>query len=171
MSKRSSRQHRLPPRTARRGRFHDHLLTIVLVGLFVVSWIGQFVAQAAEVSADARAHGQAFTWAEFWPQFLSATFENWQSEFLQLFTFVLLTAYLIHRGSAESPDGDDETKAMLEELLARTERSDDAKVTVNPAGAPGEQFGLTSRGAAGAGKRGSRTRSPVSAIRLRRYGW
>jgi hypothetical protein len=133
MPKRSSWQHRLPPKTARRGWFHDHLLTIVLVGLFVVSWIGQFIAQAAEVSAEARAHGQAFTWADFWPQFLSATFENWQSEFLQLFTFVLLTAYLIHRGSAESPDGDDETKAMLEELLARTERSDERARESNPA--------------------------------------
>ncbi len=39
---------------------------------------------------------------------------------LQLFTFVLLTADLIHRNSAESADGDDELKAMLQELLDRT---------------------------------------------------
>jgi hypothetical protein len=132
MSKRSSWQRRLPPRSAQRGWLHDHLLTIVLVGLFVVSWIGQFVAQVAEVSNDAREHGQAFSWAEFWPQFLSASFENWQSEFLQLFSFVLLTAHLIHRGSAESPDADDETKAMLEELLARTERTDDRVKETKP---------------------------------------
>jgi hypothetical protein len=125
MSKTRSWQRRLPPRTARRGWLHDHLLTVVLVSLFVVSWIGQFVAQTVEVSNDAREHGQSFSWADFWPQFLSATFENWQSEFLQLLTFVLLTAHLIHRSSAESPDSDDETKAMLEELLARTERADD----------------------------------------------
>jgi len=39
--------------------------------------------------------------------------ENWQSEFLQLLTFVVLTAVLIHRGSHESKDGDDEMRATL----------------------------------------------------------
>ncbi|GGS60256.1 DUF6766 family protein [Actinokineospora fastidiosa] len=111
----------LPARTARRGWLHDHALTIVLVTLFLVSWVGQFIAQVLEVRDTAEEHGQAFSWSDFWPRFLSATFENWQSEFLQLFSFVLLTAYLIHRNSAESPDGDDETKAMLQELLDRTE--------------------------------------------------
>lgn len=117
-------QRRLPPRTARRGWVHDHLLTIVLAAMFLVSWLGQFIAQLAEVSNNAAEHGQPFSWSEFWPEFLASTFENWQSEFLQLFTFVALTAVLIHRNSAESADGDDEIKAMLEELLARTESSD-----------------------------------------------
>jgi hypothetical protein len=133
MSKNSSWQRRLPPRTARTGWLHDHLLTIVLAGLFVASWIGQFIAQVVEVGNNAREHGQSFSWAEFWPEFLSATFENWQSEFLQLLSFVLLTAHLIHRNSAESADGDDETKAMLEELLARTEPSDDRAKQTNRA--------------------------------------
>lgn len=122
MSDTKSWRRRLPARSARRGWLHDHMLSIVLVGMFLISWIGQFVAQAVEVKADAREHGQAFAWSDFWPQFWSATFENWQSEFLQLASFVVLTAYLIHRNSAESPDGDDETKAMLEELLARTDK-------------------------------------------------
>jgi hypothetical protein len=121
MSRTSSWQRRLPPRTARRGWLHDRALTIALATLFLLSWIGQFIAQAIEVGHEAQQHGQSFQWGEFWPAFLSATLENWQSEFLQLLMFVVLTAYLIHRGSAESPDGDDELKAMLEELLARTE--------------------------------------------------
>jgi len=33
---------------------------------------------------EAEQHGQAFTWSDFFPQFFSSTFENWQSEFLQL---------------------------------------------------------------------------------------
>lgn len=112
---------RLPQRAARRGWVHDHLLTIALAALFLISWLGQFISQVAEVGNEAREHGSSFAWSEFWPQFLSATFENWQSEFLQLFSFVMLTAYLIHRNSAESADGDDEIKAMLAELLERTE--------------------------------------------------
>src|SRR5690349_2771593 len=59
------------------------------------------------VSAEQQQHGQAaqvfgsdgyvWTWA-------SATFENWQSEFLQLLTMAVLTSFLIHKGSAESRD-------------------------------------------------------------------
>ena len=30
---------------------------------------------------------------------VQATMENWQSEFLQLFTMVVVTGFLIHRGS------------------------------------------------------------------------
>ena len=56
----------------------------LLLGLFLASWIGQFVATLIEVGNEAREHGQEFQMSEFWPTFLSATFENWQSEWLQL---------------------------------------------------------------------------------------
>jgi hypothetical protein len=46
---------------------------------------------------------------------------------------VVLTASLIHRTSAESPDGDDEIKAMLQELLARTEAGDQPGGRTGPA--------------------------------------
>jgi hypothetical protein len=39
--------------------------------------------------------------------FLSAVFENWESEFLQMAAYVILTAMLFQRGSAESRDPDD----------------------------------------------------------------
>ena len=39
--------------------------------------------------------------------FLSALFENWESEFLQMSAYVILTAILFQRGSAESRDPDD----------------------------------------------------------------
>jgi hypothetical protein len=35
-------------------------------------------------SNEAQQHGQSFAWADFFPQFFESTFENWQSEFLQL---------------------------------------------------------------------------------------
>lgn len=38
---------------------------------------------------------------------LSALFENWESEFLQMAAYVMLTAMLFQRGSAESRDPDD----------------------------------------------------------------
>jgi hypothetical protein len=38
--------------------------------------------------------------------FLEATMENWESEFLQMFAYVLLTAFLFQKGSAESKNPD-----------------------------------------------------------------
>jgi hypothetical protein len=52
--------------------------------------------------------------------------ENWQSEFLQLLAFVVLTAFLIHRGSHESRDGADELKAMLTDMDQRLARIEQA---------------------------------------------
>jgi hypothetical protein len=56
----------------------------LLLGLFIASWVGQFITMLIEVGNEARQHGQAFQFNEFLPQFWSATFENWQSEWLQL---------------------------------------------------------------------------------------
>ncbi|TBZ50646.1 DUF6766 family protein [Rhizobium leguminosarum] len=39
--------------------------------------------------------------------FLSSLFENWESEFLQMSAYVMLTAFLFQRGSAESKDPDE----------------------------------------------------------------
>jgi uncharacterized protein DUF6766 len=39
-------------------------------------------------------------------EFLSALFENWESEFLQMSSYVVLTAMLFQRGSSESRDLD-----------------------------------------------------------------
>jgi hypothetical protein len=56
----------------------------LLLALFLASWIGQFFTQMIEFGNDAREHGQPFQLSEYMPQFWSATFENWQSEWLQL---------------------------------------------------------------------------------------
>jgi hypothetical protein len=37
-----------------------------------------------EVGNEAREHGESFSMSDFWPQFWGSTFENWQSEWLQL---------------------------------------------------------------------------------------
>lgn len=42
------------------------------------------------------------------PSFQSAPFENWESEFLQTSAYVIMTAFLFQRGSAESKDPDED---------------------------------------------------------------
>ena len=97
-------------------------LGIVLLALFLGSWIGQTWTGWREFVAEQASHGQSarwlgadgYVWA--WGQ---ATFENWQSEFLQLFAMVVLTAYLVYRGSPESKDGQEEMQRAIERIERR----------------------------------------------------
>jgi hypothetical protein len=92
-------------------------LSIAFCILFFVSWAGQGVAQWQEFTDDARTHHESVEVGDFMAVFSKSTLENWQSEFLQLFSFVVLSSLYIHRGSAESKDGDD----RMEEALKRIE--------------------------------------------------
>jgi hypothetical protein len=105
----------------------DYSLSLVLAGLFLLSLLIQTVAGWYIYASDQQDHGQVATlfgdsgyiwdWAE-------ATFENWQSEFLQLFSFVVLSAFLIHRHSHESRDDQDELKKQVEQVLADLKERD-----------------------------------------------
>lgn len=89
----------------------------VLLLLFIGSWAGQFFAQLAEFRSDQSAHGQPFVWGDYLTSFLASTFENWQSEWLQLvFQAVLLLGakHLIFRVDAED----------MERLEAKVDRID-----------------------------------------------
>lgn len=94
----------------------DYGLGVALAALFLVSWLIQSLAGWVEFTGEQAAHGetaQLFGSSGYIWRWLEATFENWQSEFLQLFTMVVLTAFLIHRGSSESKDSDDEMMLQL----------------------------------------------------------
>lgn len=98
---------------------HNYGLTLVLFAMFLMSWLAQGITGWEEFRAEQQEHHQAAElWGSdgyIWP-FASATFENWQSEFLQLFTFVILSAYLIHRGSPQSKDGDEEMLRRIKHI-------------------------------------------------------
>jgi hypothetical protein len=104
-------------------------LSISFLALFLISWVGQAIAEWGTFAQEERAHGEPPAVADFFVQFGQSTFENWQSEFLQLFSFVVFSALLIHHGSAESKDGTD----RIEQAVKRIEkRLDDAGI-----GSPG----------------------------------
>jgi hypothetical protein len=102
----------------------DFGLSLAFCGLFVVTWIAQAIAEWGTFVQEQRDHGEAARVSEYLVQFGQSTLENWQSEFLQLFSFVVLSAVLIHRGSAESKDGDDEMRATLARIEERLDRLD-----------------------------------------------
>lgn len=94
-------------------------LTIVLGVLFLVAWVAQTYAGWKDFAAEQKALGEAaqvFGDSGYVWHWLSQTMENWQSEFLQLLTFVVLTSFLIHRGSHESKDTDDEVSEQLDRI-------------------------------------------------------
>jgi hypothetical protein len=90
----------------------------LVTGLFFfISWAGQFVAQLLVQQNEAQQHGQAFEWSEFFPQFFASTFENWQSEFLQLVWQAVGLALLYCWGSSQSRESDERLEAKLDRLL------------------------------------------------------
>ena len=87
-------------------------LSIVWLGLFFLTFIlGQTVSGHHEYNETQREHAKApVSYTDYWTtaHFLEATMENWESEFLQMFLFVALTAFLYQKGSAESKKLDEE---------------------------------------------------------------
>lgn len=97
----------------------DRSLGIFFLAIFFLSWIGQLVTQWYQFRGEQETHGEgaAFWSGDFWFGFWQATFENWQSEFLQISAFVIATAYLVYKGSAESGDADQRIEAKVDALL------------------------------------------------------
>ncbi len=102
--------------------WRDYGLSLTLVALFLGAWVLQTWTGWVEFVADAEAHGQtaeAFGPSGYIWSWAQATFENWQSEFLQVFVFIVLTTFLVHRRSHESPDTDYDTEASLRRIEAK----------------------------------------------------
>ncbi len=104
-----------------RRLWRDYSLSLVLTALFLGSLILQAVFNYAEWQEETLAHGQALEVGSYLTYFLGRVFENAQSEFLQLLSFVVLSCYLIHRNSPQSRDGDDEMQAKIDRILQRLE--------------------------------------------------
>jgi hypothetical protein len=83
-------------------------LSLVVFCLFFFTFlVGQFFVGRQHYNNEQQEHGQAsVTYIEYLGgnHFLEATMENWESEFLQMFFFIVLTVFLFQKGSAESKD-------------------------------------------------------------------
>lgn len=88
-----------------RAWLRDNGLSICLFSLFLLSQLGLSCAGWLRCNQERGDHGQAaISYARYLASddFLEATMENWESEFLQMSAFVLLTVVLRQKGSAES---------------------------------------------------------------------
>src|SRR5262245_37878559 len=98
----------VPERPQRNDTFlRRNALGIVCFGFFLVLLVGLLLTGHRSYNADQLEHGGAtvslFMYlgrGHFW----EAVFENWESEFLQMAAYIVLTVFLIQKGSSESKD-------------------------------------------------------------------
>jgi hypothetical protein len=88
-----------------RRAIYSNSLLIVMTAIFLGSWFAHSVTSWSEFNSDQAAHGeQGLSWLQFVGSstFWEQTLQNWQSEFLAVGSFVILSIYLRQRGSPES---------------------------------------------------------------------
>jgi hypothetical protein len=99
----------------------DQGLAITMFGIFGVTLVGLMLTGWGNYNEDQQEHGEppvALPDYLVTPNFGEAVFENWESEFLQMGAYVLLTVFLFSRGSSESKDPDSETPVDADPRLA-----------------------------------------------------
>lgn len=103
----------------------NNALSIAMSVLFMVSMVGQIVAGHHVFNDERTEHKQSEIGLVPYlmsSHFVEATFENWESEFLQMGAFVILTAWLVQKGSSESKDPN-ETEKEGDDRSERTHSS------------------------------------------------
>ena len=113
----------------------NNSLSMVTFGLFAVFLVLMSLTGQREYNEDQTAHGEAAVgYVEYVTSgnFVEAVFENWESEFLQMGAFVLLTVWLRQKGSPESKtvDGDE----PVDEDPRTEQDRDDAPMLVRTGG-------------------------------------
>ncbi|MDQ0729074.1 DUF6766 family protein [Microbacterium sp. W4I20] len=107
----------------------DSGLTLVFLAIFLLAIIGQSFAGFAQNNQELAQHGQPpVGYLEFVTSsdFLVDVAENWQSEFLQFFLFILATIWFIQRGSPESKKPGDEGLGTDEDQMIGTHARPDS---------------------------------------------
>lgn len=83
----------------------ENSLSIVLFGLFFAFLAGLMLTGFLQENEELAVHGQAAIGFGAYiasGSFVEAVFENWESEFLQMGALVVLTIWLVQKGSADS---------------------------------------------------------------------
>ena len=88
-----------------RTALYSNSLIIIMAIVFVGSWFAQSVTGWTDFNQEQQSHGEpGVSWLSYIGSstFWEGTFQNWQSEFLAVGSFAVLTIFLRQRGSPES---------------------------------------------------------------------
>jgi hypothetical protein len=93
----------------------------VTIGFLVISIIGHWVFGWFAFAEEQQSHDQPIEVGPYVIEMLRDTFENWQSEFLQLLWQVVGLTVLLYVGSPQSKEAEDRTEEMLKEIIRSVE--------------------------------------------------
>jgi hypothetical protein len=99
-------------------------LSLTFFVLFLIALVGQVFSGLAEYNQEMQQEGgQQAGLAQYLTSghFIQSTFENWESEFLQMALFVVLTIFLYQKGSSESKDPEGGKEEVDREPVAKKE--------------------------------------------------
>jgi len=110
------------------NRLRPHALSLFFAAIFVLALWGQSIAGLAQYNEDQLAHAsEPVSYVAFLTSsaFVVDVAENWQSEFLQFFLFILATVWLVQKGSPESKKpGDEGVGSDEDQLVGRFAKRD-----------------------------------------------
>ncbi|HET7817465.1 MAG TPA: DUF6766 family protein [Sphingomicrobium sp.] len=89
----------------------------ITLGFFLVSFALHWGFGWSAFASEAARHGETPQLADYLVEMSRDTFENWQSEFLQLLWQVVGLAYFLYLGSPTSHENDDRLEAKVDALL------------------------------------------------------
>ena len=89
----------------------------ITLGFFVISFGLHWTFGWFAFVDEAREHGQQPEFSDYLVEMGRDTFENWQSEFLQLLWQVVGLAYFLYIGSPSSKENDDRVECKIDELM------------------------------------------------------
>lgn len=102
----------------------------VTLGFLVISLIGHWAFGWFAYIDEQQAHQLPIQVSSFVIEMLRDTFENWQSEFLQLLWQVAGLTILLYVGSPQSKDSEDRSEEILKAILRHVD-PDGAQRTLN----------------------------------------
>ena len=97
--------------------FRKYAYAWITVAFFLISLILHWYFGWEAYRNEAREHGSMPQVNEYLVEMSRDTFENWQSEFLQLLWQVVGLAYFLYIGSPSSKENDDRLEAKIDALL------------------------------------------------------
>jgi hypothetical protein len=97
--------------------FKAYAYAWITLGFFLGSLVLHWWFGWSAFQDEAAEHGQSPEFNQYLVQMSRDTFENWQSEFLQLLWQVVGLAYFLYVGSPSSHENDDRLEAKVDALL------------------------------------------------------
>jgi hypothetical protein len=112
----------------KRNWFTMYSFAWVTLILFVASLAAHWTFAWFAFVNEQAAHAEPIVFSDYLVEALRDTFENWQSEFLQLIWQVAGLAFLFYVGSPQSKEGDDRKEKKLDAILAKVDPENAQKI-------------------------------------------